>query len=572
MGSVNKSKPALLRFANWSLATKLLVVLGLIVLVPLFVIGWHGYSVARRSVLENQIHALTHRAENVAFYLDLLLAERQTNICVLAEDPALRTFSASWPETSPEVRAAAQKELENLVQANPYFYIARLLNIDGKVILSTADEIGEDYSFRPYFQNALSGTPYISDLSLSVDIGQPVIYFSSPVRDDGGEVVGVTVLRVLAGEIWSLVEAEKDAIGPGSAAVLFDEYGLRLAHSSDTSTIFNSVVPLDPRVEARLLTERRLGTRMTIESTNLPKLAEGIRLAESRPYFTYQLSVSGKMYHAGAARMSGKPWTVVEMLSEDTFLYPVNRLRRTTNLALGSGMLVALLAIVLVSRSIVRPLHDITEAAQRWGKGELDHTLTGYRILREDEIGVLAQIFESMRIDLQGTYAKLYHMATHDPLTNLPNRALYYDRLDHALSLAKRNDRRLAVLFLDLDGFKSINDSFGHLQGDMLLQMVAERLKECSRESDTVARIGGDEFAFILENLLNIQHAAVVSEKILARLSHPFVKNASTMEISASIGISVYPDDGEDVEVLLKNADCAMYRGKELGKNCFQFY
>lgn len=167
---------------------------------------------------------------------------------------------------------------------------------------------------------------------------------------------------------------------------------------------------------------------------------------------------------------------------------------------------------------------------------------------------------------------RLEHLATHDPLTDLPNRNLYYDRLNHAISLARRDKRMVAVFFIDLDGFKSVNDAFGHKKGDQLLQEVTERLKSCMRESDTVARLSGDEFTACLENISKVADATAIAEKILTTISQPFVVNGQDFVITASIGISLYPQHGDDADSLLKNADAAMYAVKEADKNGYRTF
>ena len=167
---------------------------------------------------------------------------------------------------------------------------------------------------------------------------------------------------------------------------------------------------------------------------------------------------------------------------------------------------------------------------------------------------------------------KLSYLAHHDVLTDLPNRAMFIDRLEHALSTAKRHERILAVLFMDLDRFKIINDTLGHSTGDLLLQQLAQRLLSCLRETDTIARLGGDEFTIILEDLKDTDVISLVASKILDMLVKPFVLEGQEFFVTASLGISVYPNDCEDAGTLLKNADTAMYRAKELGRNNFQFY
>ncbi|MEW6324978.1 MAG: EAL domain-containing protein [Nitrospirota bacterium] len=167
---------------------------------------------------------------------------------------------------------------------------------------------------------------------------------------------------------------------------------------------------------------------------------------------------------------------------------------------------------------------------------------------------------------------RLLFLANHDNLTNLPNRLLMADRLHQALSRAPWRKRTLAVLLLDLDHFKRINDTLGHTVGDHLLQAVAKRLGECLRDGDTVARLGGDEFAILLLDMASAQDVPVVVQKILEAFGKPFVVKEQEIFVTTSIGVSLYPNDGKDTETLLKHADIAMYRAKELGRNNYQLF
>jgi diguanylate cyclase (GGDEF)-like protein/PAS domain S-box-containing protein len=167
---------------------------------------------------------------------------------------------------------------------------------------------------------------------------------------------------------------------------------------------------------------------------------------------------------------------------------------------------------------------------------------------------------------------EMSHMAQHDILTDLPNRSLLSDRLTQAISMARRNHHQLAVLFLDLDGFKRINDSLGHAIGDKLLQSVAERLTAGVRKSDTVSRQGGDEFVILLPEVAHAADAAVSAAKIIAELQNPIAIGEHSLRVTVSIGISTFPDNGEDAETLIKNADTAMYHAKELGRDNYKFF
>jgi diguanylate cyclase (GGDEF)-like protein/PAS domain S-box-containing protein len=168
--------------------------------------------------------------------------------------------------------------------------------------------------------------------------------------------------------------------------------------------------------------------------------------------------------------------------------------------------------------------------------------------------------------------AEMSHMAQHDILTNLPNRTLLQDRLSQAIVTANRNDSRIAILFLDLDGFKHINDSLSHAVGDRLLQLVAKRLLAAVRTSDTVCRLGGDEFVILLSEVAHEGDAGVKAGKILSALSAPFEMEQITLRVTASVGVTTYPEDGRSAELLIRNADLAMYQAKEKGRNNYQFF
>jgi diguanylate cyclase (GGDEF)-like protein/PAS domain S-box-containing protein len=167
---------------------------------------------------------------------------------------------------------------------------------------------------------------------------------------------------------------------------------------------------------------------------------------------------------------------------------------------------------------------------------------------------------------------KISHLAQHDSLTDLPNRVLLNDRLAEAIALSSRHQRKLAVLFLDLDRFKHVNDSLGYVIGDRLLQSVGSRLSMCVRIADTVSRQGGDEFVVLLREVRHAQDAAITADKILQALRKPHHIDQHELHITGSIGIVTYPDDGTDAETLMKKADFAMYHAKETGRDSYQFF
>ena len=180
-------------------------------------------------------------------------------------------------------------------------------------------------------------------------------------------------------------------------------------------------------------------------------------------------------------------------------------------------------------------------------------------------------LFEDITIQRQNE-EHLTRLASIDGLTGLPNRAVFTDRVEHAIHKSMRNSGRLAVFFLDLDHFKHINDSLGHKAGDILLTEVAGRIKACVREGDTVARLGGDEFTLLLEDVRSAEYVGKVAEKVIKSITQLYQIENTEVNISPSIGISLYPADGRDVDMLVRNADAAMYHAKKVGRNNFQFY
>jgi diguanylate cyclase (GGDEF)-like protein len=190
-------------------------------------------------------------------------------------------------------------------------------------------------------------------------------------------------------------------------------------------------------------------------------------------------------------------------------------------------------------------------------------------------IGFGAYLIRRIFVDAaraRATAVAITHTAEHDFLTGLPNRMLLDDRIGQAIAAAQRHRDKLAVMFIDLDNFKRVNDTLGHPVGDQLLQSVAKRLVACVRGLDTVSRPGGDEFVVLLPEVRRPEDAAIIAAKILAAMAEPFSIDRHELRVTASIGIGIYPDDGPDAETIVKNADIAMYQAKENGRHCYRFF
>ncbi|HLP99315.1 MAG TPA: diguanylate cyclase [Sideroxyarcus sp.] len=213
------------------------------------------------------------------------------------------------------------------------------------------------------------------------------------------------------------------------------------------------------------------------------------------------------------------------------------------------------------------------EVMDRRKSGEIYPKWLSVAVVRNDagEITNYIALFSDIT-ERKASFDRIQHLAHFDALTNLPNRTLLNDHIDQAMLAAKRNHGKLALIFLDLDRFKYVNDTMGHHAGDLLLQAVSDRLKSCVREMDTVSRLGGDEFVIMLTAIHQPEDAAQVARKIIAAIGKPFTIEGQTVNIGTSIGISICPDDATDRTTLIKFADEAMYRAKQAGRNNYQLY
>jgi len=220
------------------------------------------------------------------------------------------------------------------------------------------------------------------------------------------------------------------------------------------------------------------------------------------------------------------------------------------------------------------------EESQTHEDGSMIWVTTSKTPLRDqnnETIGILGAYVDITKqketmLEIQRAKDELGYQAEHDVLTGLPNRTLYFDRLHQAIKKAPRSNTKVGVIFIDLDRFKEINDTLGHDVGDKVIQTLAKRLYKSLRKVDTIARFGGDEFILLLENIADLQDVNEVIEKLMKSMEAPFVVDEHQLYLTLSAGISIYPDDGDDAEVLIRNADTAMYRAKNDGRNTYHFY
>ena len=231
----------------------------------------------------------------------------------------------------------------------------------------------------------------------------------------------------------------------------------------------------------------------------------------------------------------------------------------------------ALILSMLVSRIVTGPLNAMVSAINRFSK---EHVISTMPLTRKDELGLLSRSFHDMQTQIMAHLSELNenrkaldHLARHDTLTGLPNRRMFFDRLEHAIAVSRRSGKHLAVLFVDLDRFKEINDTFGHAVGDKVLISAANLLKSSVREVDTVARLGGDEFVILIDMLDDPQHVKIIVQKLHTLFQRAIKIDGRDMYVHASIGAGIFPKDGKDADELMQNADQAMYNSKKDGGN-----
>ncbi|MFP3569098.1 diguanylate cyclase domain-containing protein [Paraburkholderia sp. SIMBA_030] len=392
--------------------------------------------------------------------------------------------------------------------------------------------------------------------------GKPTLRLGTPVANASGAVVGVVVLDI---DLAGLLKRLQSDLPSDYQVYLANEWGDFLVHPDASKTFgFDNgrrVFMQDSFAATRPLFEQSR-SEVLLNGLTLPGQAAGQVLAFVRRPFG--VSEGNRFIVLGLA----KP--LADVLSDANLLGD-----RIIRMVLVSSAMAIILAI-LFARALTKPLHILAHAATHLFAGQAMETLP---LKRTDEIGVLARCFDRLRREikaqmdvLHNKQHELVHLATHDGLTGLPNRMLFMQKLEAAIEEATRRGERLAVLFIDLDRFKQINDQFGHSVGDKVLVAMARRLRHELIATDVVARLGGDEFIALLEGSRSADAAPKIAARIMDTLNEELVIDAHCMTVGASIGISQFPADSVTAEELLLNADAAMYAAKSGGRCAYLSY
>jgi diguanylate cyclase (GGDEF)-like protein len=562
------------------IALKLSVLLAVVGVLTAGTTGYYAHKVSRDLLVRSAKNELLTSTQLLARQLMLMRDEIERNLRILAAHPA--TIAAlQYGEETDEDQVAVLFEL--MMAANPGYFQIRLIAAgdnglervrvdrdDSRPIRVTGDELQEKGHY-PYVYDTLTlpgGGIYLSRIVINHEHGthagldQPTVQLATPVTDAGGKALGVAVINVDLNGAFGLLAAD---LPQDFMLFLTNDRGDYLIHPDRTQAFGFD------RGRRVLVQDEFPGTQDLIAGKTEYVLTEARsgRYAAA-PILAAFISRNVKDTSTESRLLFGLAKPLTSVLAQADKLGIV-----ILQIVLGLCFVCVVLAII-VARYVTRPINSMSAAVQRFAESR--HS-DGLPLERQDEIGVLARSFHDMRhqikhqlAELQRSREELEHLARHDALTGLPNRVLFFDRVEQALIAVRRDQTHLALMFIDLDHFKPINDTLGHAFGDSLLHEIAKRIRAAVRESDTPARIGGDEFVVLLRNVQHAEDALTVAEKIRQALNDPFTIEEHTVTVSASMGIAMYPDDGTDSLELSKHADDAMYRAKQNGRNAVVFY
>lgn len=561
------------------IARRLALALACVGLLATGLTGYYGYSASRALLIDGAEARLMTATRVLVRQLAVGLNGTARDVRLVAEHPqAARLLARADPGVQEFNERNVALLFERLLDTHPEYFQMRL--IDGVdhglerirvdrdqrgLVMVGGDDLQEKGHY-PYVFETLRlppGSVYVSKPAINHEVGahagqdKPALQVAAPVYGESGLARGVVVINV---DLNGLFEQLAGDLPPGLQLYLTNAAGDFLIHP-DPQQAF----AFDRGQVARLQDTFPAAAEMAIDGPGRKDELVTTAIPTGRS--------------AVVAAFVRQPLT--DLKRDDEFILGLAQpleavLKDSEQLGVVSVRIViafsalAVILAVLLARALTRPLEQIVDAVHRFADGAAGGRLPSER---RDEIGLLARSIENMQQQIRAQFAKLEQkqgeldrLASHDSLTGLHNRRFFLDRFDHALAHAKRTNGQLALLFIDLDNFKTINDGLGHAAGDFVLRTLAQRLKSVVREVDTVARMGGDEFVILIDEVETVEGLLVVANKALEALSQPMRRGDDDLFSGASIGVSRYPSDGETAAELIAAADQAMYRAKSAGR------
>jgi len=556
---------------KFGLAARLGWVLALVSALIAGLTGLYAYRASHTLLVASAKNELLNATRVLARRVVVQRQEVTRNLQLLAQHPAvLATLQTQQDNTADQVATL----FELLMRGNPNFFQVRLIaadrfgreqvriDRDGTQLLRVQGDDLQEKSHYTYVSETLAlpaGSTYLSRIDINHEVGahagldKPTAKLAAPVMDGNGKALGLVVINVDLNGIFEALGADMQ---PGFQLFLTNRQGDLLLHPDPALTFGFD------RGQRHLLQDEFPATQALYDGTqnHMVLESEGGRYASEPVVAAFEMlpvkvaSDEGRLVF-GLALPLRQVLAQADLLGETVW-----------KIVVGFGLLGLLLAMLL-ARLVTRPLNAMSAAVQNFSANQ---AIAGLPVQRQDELGALARSFDHMQTqirqqfdELQCNRLELEHLARHDALTGLPNRRLFMERLDTALDLAHRHSGQLALLFIDLDEFKSINDRFGHDGGDATLQAVARRLQANTRRVDMVARLGGDEFVVLIDSPANRDQVRVIAQKLQASMQEPISLGDASWVVGLSIGISLFPQDGDTADVLMRQADTSMYRVKK---------
>lgn len=545
------------------LHTKVLLVVVPLAVIPLLILGWLAYDQLRSSAIDRSSSQMTTLMDQMTRNFQMHQDVASANVQLFADASLVRAYALTKDEEDRYVLMLPSllKLFSSYLRAYPDYSEIRFLLKDGyedaRSTLTPIPNISEyegDTAFFKALSNFTGETlAYVStppgNEKVALQVARPIKLLDLTTQDP---LNGIPTLRgylVVTLQLDFMVEQMMASrIGKNGHTLIVNNEGKILFHQ-DPSQVGQYI--------SAVLLEKAFATAQNKQL--VPAL-----------YLELNSLLSARRLHDGLL--------LIGMLPEKELLQESQRLGTLVAwIVLGTLVLIIITLLIAIRFLMVKPLKQLRRAVSEIGYGNLNPKIS---LSSNDELGQLMLSFQKMAGSLEKSRLKIEHLAYHDSLTGLPNRFQAHEALRQMISLARRENAKMAVLFLDLDNFKRINDTLGHQVGDQLLKKMAARLSSVLREedfihrnnSDLLARLGGDEFVILLANIENSLDAARVSSRILSMMKEPFHLDDKEIYSSSSIGISLFPDDGTEVDDLIKRADAAMYQAKEQGRNNFQFY
>jgi predicted signal transduction protein with EAL and GGDEF domain len=551
------------------LQSKILLLLIPLIIVPILVLGWMAYSLLMDDASQRTRFQITTLLEQIESQTETQLRTARANANLFASTALVKQYiraQAASRDTG-NLEQQVMNLLLNYQLAYPEYYEIRILTRDGKeqlrsVLGKSTNRTTDESSSKHFIEAAAHPDVTYTTFFRNPDNDQPALLTSKPLyllnkKGTGTqkELYGYLMLTIDLG--FMATQAGNNNVAENGEIFFTDNSGTILFHPS--AALVGKELPADLFNEAKQ--HARGNTRIDGQ---------------------YQ----GKSGHYQLIKLHDRVYAFVAYHDDELLAKSIRLGRTVTQISFVAILLAITFLFAILKKLLITPIQKLGLAAKEIGRG---HVLVPIDIDSRDEIGALATTFREMGENLHNYHEQVRYVAYHDNLTGLPNRLMFMDYLNRATTAARREKQGLAILFLDIDNFKRINDTLGHQTGDKLLEAFADRLSKQMRETDVIsrpsredhpkeepsnvfARLAGDEFIILLPGSSATVEADKVARRILKSLSEPFVVWTQELHVSASIGIAMYPEDGETAGDLLKHADIAMYHAKKLGRNNYQYF